>query len=263
MRTLVFSDVHLDVTERGRDRMARFVAFLRSIDPNAVNRVIVLGDLFDFWFEYRHVAFSGYFDVLRVFADLRDAGVELHFFCGNHDFWAGRFLREQLGFAVHTEPATLAFGTRRVLLCHGDGLNPRDADYRVYKRIARSALARWLFGKLHPDRAMGLALRVSRTSRRATEAPEPGGGPEVNALEAYARGVLASGGADVVMLGHSHHPVRKEYPAPGGTGLYVNTGDWIWHQSFVEWDGEDFLLRELGAKTAAEQVADPEAPQPI
>jgi UDP-2,3-diacylglucosamine hydrolase len=263
MRTLVFSDVHLDVTERGREPMARFVAFLRSIDTGTVNRVIVLGDLFDFWFEYRHVVFSGYFDVLRAFADLRDAGIELHFFCGNHDFWAGRFLRDELGFAIHTEPTTLPFGEQSVLLYHGDGLNPSDVGYRIYKRVARTRLARWLFGQLHPDRAMGLALRVSRTSRRATEAPTPAAGPEVEALQAHAQRLLAAGEADVVMLGHSHHPVRKEFPTPNGTGLYFNTGDWIWHQSYVEWSGGEFLLREAAAETPAKSVPDSQARQSI
>ena len=263
MKTLVFSDVHLDVTERGRKPMARFVTFLRSIDPGSVNRVIVLGDLFDFWFEYRHVVFSGYFDALRAFADLRDAGVELHFFCGNHDFWAGRFLRDELGFTVHWEPTVIAFGEQRVLLYHGDGLNPGDVGYRIYKRIARARLVRWVFGQIHPDRAMGFALRVSRTSRRAAEAPTPDAGPEVNALEAHARGVLAAGDADVVMLGHSHHPVRREFPTPNGTGLYFNTGDWIWHQSYVEWSGGEFLLREFAAETAAEKEPDPQAAQSV
>ena len=100
MKTLFLSDAHLSVAPGGKPAMDVFVAFLRQIDPNGVSRIIVLGDLFDFWFEYKHVIFSGYFDVLRAFADLRDAGVELHFVCGNHDFWAGRFLESQLGFTV-------------------------------------------------------------------------------------------------------------------------------------------------------------------
>ena len=85
----------------------------------------------------------------------------------------------------------------------------------------------------------------------------------MNALEAHAQGVLAAGKADVVMLGHSHHPVRKELPAPGGTGLYFNTGDWIWHQSYVEWDGTDFRLRDFGAETASDEEPDPEAQRPV
>jgi len=191
MATLLLSDIHLDVSPRGKQRMADFVAFLRAVDTSRINRIILLGDLFDFWFEYKHVIFSGYLDVLRAFADLREHGVAFELVCGNHDFWAGRFLEQRLGFTVHTRPVEMDFGGRRVLMVHGDGLNPRDWWYRVYKRIAR---ARWL----------------------------------------------------TAVFRHSHYPVIEEYPTPNGTGLYINTGDWLYHRSYVEWDGTEFHLHQGG-----------------
>jgi len=246
MATLLLSDIHLDVSPRGKQRMADFVAFLRAVDTSRINRIILLGDLFDFWFEYKHVIFSGYLDVLRAFADLREHGVAFELVCGNHDFWAGRFLEQRLGFTVHTRPVEMDFGGRRVLMVHGDGLNPRDWWYRVYKRIAR---ARWLtavFRLLHPDWAMALAQCVSKGSRRLTRAEDPRTGPEAQALRAFAKQTLAQGEADVVVCGHSHYPVIEEYPTPNGTGLYINTGDWLYHRSYVEWDGTEFHLHQGG-----------------
>lgn len=250
MKTVVLSDVHLQPTPEGMERAAPFRRFLDRIDPADTDRLVVLGDLFDFWFEYRHVIFSGYFPVLRQLADLRDAGVQLHLVCGNHDFWAGRFLREDLGMEVHQAPVILPFGTARVLLVHGDGINPADRGYRVYKRIARAPWVVWAFRQLHPDLAMGLARRVSHGSRRLFGAADPSTGPEVEPLRAFARQTLAEGTADVVMCGHSHHPMCEAMATPGGTGAYINTGDWLVHQSYVTWENARFsLLREQAGVT--------------
>lgn len=236
MKTAVFSDAHLDAAPSGHQRRREFTQFLHELGSREFRRIVVLGDLFDFWYEYEHVVFSGYFDVLRAFADLRDADIELHLLCGNHDFWAGRFLKDELGFTVYPDAAEMLFGEQRALLVHGDGLNPADRAYRVYKRIARSRWAQWVFGCLHPDRAMRIARAVSHGSRQMSLQQEPAKGAEACALEAFARDALAAGRADVIMCGHAHAPLRKEFPTPTGTGLYFNTGDWMYHRSRVEWD---------------------------
>jgi len=254
MNAVIFSDVHLNVAEDGRERMAQCVRFLRSIDPAQTDRVIVLGDLFDFWFEYRHVIFSGYFDVLRAFADLSDAGVSFFFVCGNHDFWAGRFLRDRLRFSIHPDRLVLQFGAKRVLFVHGDGINPADRSYRIYKRIARFPLVVGLFRLLHPDWAMALAQGVARGSRHFRGVEDSSLGPEVAPLREFARETLARGEAEVVMCGHSHYPVGEEFPTPDGTGLYINTGDWLVHRSYVEWDGTAFHARSFDDETAREPI---------
>jgi UDP-2,3-diacylglucosamine hydrolase len=254
MSTVIFSDVHLNVAEDGREQMAEFTRFLRSIDPADTDRVIILGDLFDFWFEYRHVIFSGYFDVLRAFADLADAGIRFYFVCGNHDFWAGRFLRDQLGFSIHEDRVLLEFGDKRVLFVHGDGINPGDVSYRIYKRIARFPLVVWLFRLVHPDWAMALAQGVARGSRHFRGVEDPSQGSEVKPLQEFARGVLERGEADVVMCGHSHYPVIQEFPAPAGVGIYINTGDWMVHRSYVEWDGTAFHRRSFDGEASAKPI---------
>ncbi len=257
MKDLVLSDVHLDAAEQGRERMEKFVDFLRQTDPSEVRRIIILGDLFDFWFEYKHVVFSGYFDVLRAFADLRDQGVAFDFVCGNHDLWAGRFLRDHLGFAVHPDRLETDVAGKRVLFVHGDGINEQDVSYRMYKRVVRARPVTWLFGLLHPDWAMAIARRVSNTNQRMLQPPQVANGPEVGPLREFAREILARGEADVVMSGHSHHPVREELPGPAGaTGLYINTGDWIWHRSYVVCDSEGFRLEKF---EATDEVAGTEA----
>jgi UDP-2,3-diacylglucosamine hydrolase len=243
MKTLIFSDVHLNVAEDGRPVREAFITFLRTINPAEVDRIVILGDLFDFWFEYKHVIFSGYFDVLRPLADLHDAGVRFHFVCGNHDFWAGRFLRDHLDFDIHFEPLTLDFGGERVQFVHGDGINPKDVSYRIYKKIARFRPVVWAFGCLHPDWAMGIAQRVSRGSRHMFGAHDLSQGSEVKPIQEYAIRTLAAGDADVVMCGHTHYPVLEEHQTDAGaTGLYINPGDWLHHQTFVDWEAGRFRL---------------------
>jgi len=243
MKTVVLSDVHLDPAPEGQAQRSDFARFLDTLPLFGIQRLIVLGDLFDFWFEYRHVVFSGYFDVLCALGRLRKQGIELHLVCGNHDFWAGRFLEQHLGFAVHRESVSIQFGNQRVLLAHGDGLNPQDRGYLFYKRLARSRIVITLFGLLHPDLAMAIAKRVSKTSRRITLQKDPAKGTEAEALRVFARGILEKGDADVVLCGHAHAPTREEYPSKEGTGLYINTGDWMYHRTYVEWDGTDFVMR--------------------
>ncbi len=241
-KTLLFSDVHLGVTPATQSAYRAFLSFLREIDPVHVERMICLGDLFDFWFEYRHVVFSGYFDVLRAFADLNDAGVELHLVCGNHDFWAGRFLREAVGFTLHYDAVRMDFGGREALLLHGDGLNPRDRGYRCFKRFARNGLAVKLFRWVHPDAAMTLARSMSRHSRALSSAENPADGREAGVVRAHAHQLLRDGVAPIVICGHSHVPAVETTPAAEGMGLYINPGDWPRHRSYVEWDGREFKL---------------------
>ncbi len=257
MKALIFSDVHLQVGEAGRPGRERFIAFLQSFDPTEYTRIIILGDLFDFWFEYRHVIFSGYFDVLRAFADLRDAGVQFDFVCGNHDLWAGRFLESELGFAIHRDRLELDFGDHRVLFVHGDGINPRDVGYRVYKKFAQLPFVVWLFGLLHPDWAMKLAQGVSHGSRRMFQVEDRSQGSEVAPLRDHAERVLAAGDANVVFSGHCHYPQRIEFPGPNRTGLYINTGDWLHHCTYVVWDGETFTTHsfEEAEEIPAEEMA--------
>jgi UDP-2,3-diacylglucosamine hydrolase len=253
-KTLIFSDVHLKVAETGRSHQQEFIAFLKQFRKEEYDRIVCLGDLFDVWFEYRHVVFSGYFDVLRALAEFRDAGIELHLVCGNHDFWAGRFLQDEIGFRLHRTAVKLPFGKKDTLLAHGDGLNKSDYGYRLFKRVARNPVAIGAFRLLHPDWAMMIARGMSRGSRTITQKKDTAHGSEARALRAYAQGVLNRGEAEVVICGHAHAPVRETYPTPNGTGLYINSGDWLHHRSHVVWDGNEFHLELGNGANSAPQV---------
>lgn len=250
MKTLIFADVHLEAGPLGEETLKEFTAFLRQVDPAEFDQAIILGDLFDFWFEYRHVIFSAYFDVLRAFADLHERGMTFHLVCGNHDFWAGRFLEEYLGFNVHHDRYTCLLGDRRALFVHGDGTNPSDRGYRIFKYLARAPLVVRLFRSLHPDWAMGLAQRMSHKSRRRTSPDDPSQTAEVQAMREFARDLLATGEVNVVFCGHTHYAVEEDFPTPNGPGLYINTGDWLYHRTYLEWDGKEFHRKFFGAQSA-------------
>jgi UDP-2,3-diacylglucosamine hydrolase len=245
-RTVVFSDVHLSVKPEDAGHLERFTAFLRSLAAPETRRIVVLGDLFDFWFEYRQVVFSGYFEVLRALAELRDSGAELVYVCGNHDFWAGRFLRDHLGFTIYGDPVTLDFGPRRVHLAHGDGINPADRSYRAYKRFARHPWVVGAFRLIHPDWAMAIAQTVSHGSRKWNGDRDPSKGSEVQPLRDYAQDVLARGEADAVLCGHSHYPEQHAFPTPTGQGTYLNTGDWLRSRTYAVYEEGTWRIEKWG-----------------
>jgi len=242
MNTIFISDAHINAAPDGRDNVQAFTAFLRGIDPSKTGRLIILGDLFDFWYEYNHVVFSGYFDVLRAFADLHDHGVEILFACGNHDFWAGRFMERELGFTIYQDPVTLELDGLRIHFAHGDGINPKDWVYRLFKRFARLSIIIKAFALIHPDWAMGIAQFVSRGSRKMFSPDDPSEGPEVIPLRNYAEKMLASGQADAVVLAHSHYPAHEEFLTPNGKGHYLNTGDWMQGRTYIILENGEFTL---------------------
>lgn len=236
MKTLILADVHLKVTDSGAKTLTEFTRFLEDIDPGEFERIILLGDLFDFWFEYKQVLFSGYFEVLSALHRLSKAGVKLDLICGNHDFWAGRFLRDYLEISIHPDDLTLTLGDRRVRCVHGDGINPKDWRYRAYKRFARFPLVVGAFRLIHPDWAMKIAQGVSHGSRKYLTPKDPADSDEVRALRAYAESELAKGEVDVIICGHSHYPEECEF----GEGLYINTGDWMEKRTYLVWEGGTF-----------------------
>lgn len=223
----VTSDAHL--SSSGSERSRVFERWLEWAAERA-SALVVNGDLFDFWFEYRTVVPRGHTRTLGLMARIVDSGVPVHLFGGNHDWWGGDFLREELGVHFHPESAVLDLAGHRCLVAHGDGLGRGDLGYRALRQVLRSPLACWAFRWLHPDVGAAVARRVSRTDAR-TEG-EAGGDPQrAEALERWARErILEDEELDVVFLGHIHRLVRLEV-APGR--FYVNTGDWLHHRSFA------------------------------
>lgn len=219
------SDVHLGSGDSARE--ARFVRWLRHAGPRA-SHLVINGDLFDFWFEYGSAIPRGHSRVLGALADLVDGGVPVTLMGGNHDWWGGSFLTDEIGVTFLQDPTVLELAGHRTLLAHGDGLGKGDLGYRVLRTVLRGRSTQWAFRWLHPDLGAWVARKVSRTDGR--EADDPSGGRPA-ALRAWARSALQGDPSlQLVALGHSHVPELLEVE-PGR--YYVNSGDWLNHDSYV------------------------------
>jgi UDP-2,3-diacylglucosamine hydrolase len=223
----VVSDTHLGAVPPATERAFR--AFLRHVAGEA-SFLLVNGDLFDFWFEYRSVILREHYRVVAALADVVDAGVQVAFVGGNHDAWAGSFLSDDVGVAVHRGPLEMVLGGRRTLVAHGDGVGRGDLKYRALKSVIRSRAAIAGFRFLHPDLGRRIAGVASRTEHRQ-EAGAVASRSRAAHIEAWARERLAAEpGLELVIAGHAHLPAVVEV-APGR--WYANAGDWIEHFSYL------------------------------
>src|SRR3954470_21300966 len=163
------SDFHLGAPNPAAslDREKRIVKFLDEIKDSAAT-IFVVGDLFDFWYEYKRVVPRGYVRILGKLAELTDAGIPIHFFVGNHDMWMKDYFQKELNIPVYFEPVSFEFNSKKFLVGHGDGLGPGDHGYKFIKKIFRNRFCQWLFGLLPPQAGIGLANYFSRKSRAQT-----------------------------------------------------------------------------------------------
>jgi len=223
----VVSDTHLggvpDSTERA------FRSFLRHVGDHA-SELLINGDLFDFWFEYRSVIHAEHFRVLSALADVVERGVRVRFVGGNHDAWGGEFLRRRVGMELVDDPAVLEIGGFRALVAHGDGRGEGDLKYRALKAVIRSRAATAGFRLLHPDLGSWIARRVSTTEKKAADS-SGANADRAEKLRRWAIGELRSRPSiSLVLAGHTHTPVVDRVE-PGR--YYVNTGDWIHHFTYL------------------------------
>ncbi len=241
-RIYFVSDSHLGVPDRPRSlqRERLLVQWLEQVAQDA-SGIYLLGDLFDFWFEYRHVVPRGYVRLLGKLAELSDRGVALHFFTGNHDMWSFGYLEQEIGLRLYRQPVERELNGKRFLIGHGDGLGPGDRGYKFLKRVFSCRLCQRLFSFLHPGFGVGLARWLSRRSRAAGgSADEKYLGDDREFLVQYCRERLRQKPFDYFVFGHRHLPIDLEV-APGVR--YVNTGDWVQHFTYAVFDGETLQLK--------------------
>ncbi|SJZ62145.1 UDP-2,3-diacylglucosamine diphosphatase [Sediminibacterium ginsengisoli] len=237
------SDFHLGAPDAASSlvREKKVVAFLESIRHDA-EEIFIVGDIFDFWYEYRKVVPKGYVRLLGKLADLSDSGIRIHVFIGNHDMWMRGYFEEEMNIPVYYEPKEFQWNGKQFLIGHGDGLGPGDHGYKFLKKIFRNPLCQWLFGQLHPTWGIGLANYFSRKSREKTgNADAHFLGAENEWLIVYSREVLETKHYDYFVFGHRHYPIDYRL---SDTSRYINLGDWIRNFTYATFDGSDMQLHK-------------------
>lgn len=236
------SDFHLGAPDpvTSRQRELRILKWLNQIESDA-HHIFLVGDLFDFWFEYKKVIPKGYTRLLGKLAELSDQGIGISVFIGNHDMWMDGYFESELNIPVYTDPIDVTIGHARFLIGHGDGLGPGDHGYKFIKKIFRSPFSRWLFASLHPSWGIALADYFSKSSRASTSV-EQFLGEDKEWLYQYCEAEQHLNYRDYYVFGHRHLPL--DLPLKGG-GRYINLGDWLHYYTYAVYDGSQLNLLEF------------------
>lgn len=240
------SDFHLGIPDKAgsRNREHRICRWLDHIREDA-QRIYLVGDLFDVWFEYKNVIPKGYTRFLGKLAELTDAGLEIEAFTGNHDLWMRGYFEEELNIPVHHKEVELTVNGKQFFIAHGDGLGPGDRGYKFLKHIMSSPVSQWLYRRLHPDTGVGLANFFSRLGPKHTNSEKEFLGEDREWLIRFCREKLQEQHYDYFIFGHRHLAVT--YPLQPDS-LYVNLGDWLHYDSFAVFDGESLKLEYFKPK---------------
>ncbi len=238
----VFSDAHLGANDEALEQLKRSKIFeLLALVKERGSRLVILGDLYDFWFEYKNAIPKQQLKVVFKLAELVETGIPVDYVSGNHDFWLGDFLTTEAGIAIHRDSLTLTEQGKQLFLIHGDGLAPEDWKYRILKRILRSRLNIALYRLLPVDWGIPLARWVAGSSREHTSKRTDLGVHSFHpAYEDYARRKLQEG-FDAVLIGHLHTPLFHQWEE----GIYINTGEFIGRFNYVEMRDGELELKEL------------------
>lgn len=244
MKNVYFlSDAHLGsrAIAHGRTQERRLVRFLDSIKHKA-SAVYLLGDIFDFWYEYKMVVPKGYTRFLGKISELTDLGVEVHFFAGNHDLWCGDYLEKECGMVLHREPLTVELGDKVFMMAHGDGLGDPDRKFKLLRAVFHNRLCQILFSAIHPRWAMNLGMNWARHSRLKHErAGEPSYmGEDKEYLVLYAKEYLKTHpDINYFLFGHRH--IELDLMLTREARILI-LGDWITQFTYAVFDGEHLFM---------------------
>lgn len=240
-RVHLASDLHLGVPNAS-DSRARELRFIKWLEDAAAGRgraatgpateIHLVGDIFDFWFEYKHAVPKGGVRLLGAIARIADSGIPVHYHVGNHDLWTFGYFEEELGVTLHRKPIVREYDGLKCLIGHGDGIGPGDVGYKRLKGIFTSSFLQSAYRLIHPDLGIALASYLSRNSRaRKGHLDSQIGDPEDEWIWQYCKEHLTKEAIDCFIFGHRHLPLDFEVPAPDGkkAGRYINLGDWIQH----------------------------------
>ena len=238
------SDQHFGVPDlqQSRIREEKFIRWLDSIKKNA-QVLFLMGDLFDFWHEWKYVVPKGYIRVLGKIAELKDSGIDIYFFVGNHDLWMKNYFEDELGIPVFFEKRFYDINGKKFLLAHGDGLGPGDKGYKRMKKVFTNPLAQWAFRWLHPDIGMRIANYMSQKNKLISGVEDQKFlGEDKEFLIQYSKEKLKTEQIDYFVFGHRHLPLIFELE---NNSKYINLGDWISYFTYGVFDGQKFDLEKF------------------
>lgn len=235
------SDFHLGAPskEDSLERELKIVRWLDSIKHDA-HTIYLLGDIFDFWFEYKHAIPKGFIRLQGKLAELSDNGIPIVFFTGNHDMWMFDYFTKELNIPIYRKPVELEVEGKKLLIGHGDGLGPGDTSYKLLKKVFESKVCQWLFARLHPNFGIGLANFWSKRSRISnTKKDEDKFKGEKEFLWQYSKDIEAQKHHDYYVFGHRHLPLDLEVDE---NSRYFNLGEWVNYDTYGVFDGNKFEL---------------------
>jgi len=236
------SDLHLGVPDHtsSLEREKKFVRWLDEVRKDA-EEIHLVGDVFDFWFEYKKAVPRGFVRLLGKLAEIADEGIPIFWYLGNHDMWIFDYIPQELGVTMLDGEVKRTYAGKKFYIAHGDGLGPGDEGYKFLKKVFRSKLCQWLFARLHPNFGIGLADLFSRRSR-SIEADKDAVflGEEKEWLVIHTKEILQKEKHDYFIYGHRHYPI--DLSMEGGARC-VNLGDWISHFSYAVFDGKELYLK--------------------
>lgn len=238
------SDQHFGVPDlqQSRIREEKFIRWMDSIKKNA-QVLFLMGDLFDFWHEWKYVVPKGYIRVLGKIAELKDCGIDIYFFVGNHDLWMKNYFEVELGIPVFFEKKYYEINSNQFLLAHGDGLGPGDKGYKRMKKVFTNPIAQWAFRWLHPDIAMKIANYMSQKNKMISGVEDQKFlGEDKEFLILYSKEKLKTEKIDYFVYGHRHLPMVLDLQKGA---KYINLGDWISYFTYGVFDGEQFDLKKF------------------
>lgn len=232
------SDIHLGLLQRAKDKEREnlLLKFFDAVKSDA-EIIYIIGDLFDYWFEYKYVIPKFFYRTLTKLYELRGAGVDIEYLMGNHDFGHLDFFRNELNIDIHHEDIERTLGDKKFYISHGDGKALNDGGYRFLKKILRSKWTNVLYRYIHPDFGIKLASHSSKTSRNYTDNKNYG---ELDGMELFASEKIKDG-FDYVVMGHRHQLIFKQIDS----GYYINLGDWINEPHYGVFDGDSFRLEKV------------------
>lgn len=235
------SDLHLGVpdSESSRQREIKFVNWLDFVGQDATE-IYLLGDIFDMWFEYKRVIPRGFTRLFGKLAELSDKGIKLHYFTGNHDMWVFNYFEKEFGMKIYRKPVERVIDGKKFYIGHGDGLGKGDFGYKFIKWVFASRLNQWLYARLHPNFAIGVADFFSRKSRAANgEYDAKFESIENESLVIFAREFNKNNKVDFFIFGHRH--LKLDIPIDKNS-RYINLGQWLSGSSYAVFDGMELKL---------------------